>query len=393
MINKLKDFDGFNITFNTGEDCNLACTYCYEISKNRSKLSFEDAKKFIDLMLETDDPIGVKGTDNEWVLNQGLILDFIGGDSLMHPKLVDQILEYFVYKAFKMNHRWQHRWRASITSNGTLFKHKEVRDLINKWNKSISLTVSIDGCPELHDLNRIYPNGAGSIKDIEEYWFWFRSLYPTAGTKSTLSKQSIPYIFESLKYMHEKLFINHVNQNFIFEDMELEKEDLEEYDRQMHKCVNYTLQHKDQLYWSMIDKDMVASSCSYKENCKINPDTGWCGSGMMPALSPNGKIYPCFRFLPHTQEKELSDMSVGDVNNGFTNSKVFNQIRSYTREKISPEKCKECPIESGCAWCIAGAFAENGKPFRQTYICEIQKIRDKWAKIYWDAFNKGIKNV
>lgn len=385
MINNIKDFVGLNITFNTGEDCNLACTYCYEVNKKKTTLSLEYAKKYIDLVLTEHDPINVVNTDKEWILNQGLILDFIGGDALMHPKLVEDILKYFILKSHQLNHRWKDRWRVSISTNGTLFENEEVRKFVEKWKDNLSIGVSIDGCPEIHDKNRIYVDGKGSMETIRKWWPWFRSLYPDANTKSTLNKDSIPYLYKSLKYMHEDMDLHYINQNFIFEDMHLEQSDIEELDRQMEECVEYVLEHKDDLYWSMIDK-RLSDSKSYNENIKEHPNKGWCGSGAMPALSPDGKIYPCFRFLPHTQASDI-DMSVGDIWNGFNRKENFVCIRNQTREVISPSKCKECNIESGCAWCIAGAYSEKGIPFRGTYICEVQKIQDKWSKIYWSKID------
>ena len=121
MISPIPNYEGFNITFQTTEDCNLQCKYCYEINKRRNDLPLDYAKKFIDMILETDDPLKIRGTKDEWILNHGLILDFIGGDSFMRPKLMDEILSYFQFKAHSIGHRWANRWRASISTNGTLF--------------------------------------------------------------------------------------------------------------------------------------------------------------------------------------------------------------------------------------------------------------------------------
>jgi uncharacterized protein len=381
MIRNIPNYEGFSITFNTGEDCNLACKYCYEINKKKSVLSLDHAKRFIDLILTDNDPINAVGTKHEWILNQGLIMDFIGGDALMHPQLVEDIVKYFIRKAHLLNHKWKDRWRLSITTNGTLFDREEVRRFVEKYKENLSITVSIDGCPEIHDLNRIYVDGTGSMKTIRKWWDWYRNLYPETSTKSTLNKESIPYLFKSLKYMHEDMNLQYINQNFIFEDMQLEQSDLDELNKQMELCVNYVLEHKDDLYWSMID-ERLRDSKSYTENCKERPNEGWCGSGAMPALSPDGKIYPCFRFLPHTQASGV-DLSVGDIWNGFNRKENFVCIRDQTREKISPPKCKDCEIESGCSWCIAGAYSEKGHAFRPNYICEAQKVMDKWAKHYW----------
>ena len=79
-------------------------------------------------------------------------------------------------------------------------------------------------------------------------------------------------------------------------------------------------------------------------------------------------------------------MSVGDVDSGFSRKENFEKIRACTRDIISPEKCKECEIESTCSWCIGGAFAEEGKLYRQTNICETHKLAVKWAREYWKRY-------
>ena len=387
MIGELAPFEGFNITFNTNEDCNLKCKYCYEIDKKHRVLNLEDAKSFIDIILTDDNPCGLNGTQDEKITRSPrIILDFIGGDALMHPELVDSILDYWVLKSTMLNHRWRHSWRVSISTNGTLFGSKEVRDFIYKWKDCLSIGVSLDGCPEIHDLNRITNDGKGSMQFILKDWEWFLSVYGESGrqTKATLNKQSIPFLYDSLRYLHEEMGIKFINMNFAFEDTKLTEDDLKEFDRQMELCVEYVLQHKDDLYWSMIKKELTDAS-SYQETIKRIPNSGWCGSGAMPALSVTGDIYPCFRFLPHTQTT-IKDFCVGNVKDGLSKKENFKIIRDATRERISPEKCKQCEVESACAWCIAGGLAETGTLSRQTYICEITKKQVKWAKEYWKRY-------
>lgn len=391
MIAAQKNFEGLNLTFNTGESCNLACTYCYETDKKNTVLPFEYAQRFIDIILEEDDPLGVRGTKHEWIIKQGVILDFIGGDAFMEVELVERILRYFIAKSHQLNHRWKDRWRVSITTNGTLFENKGVRDFIERWKENLAVTVSIDGCPEIHDANRVYRDGKGTMGYIMKWWPWYRSIYPEASTKSTLNRDSIPWLKKSLVFMHEEMGLQHINQNFIFENMNLGEQDLKVFDDQMQQCVEYVKEHRTDLYWSMIDR-RLADSRSYSESVKERPESGWCGSGVMPALGVDGKIYPCFRFLPHTQPLGI-DMSVGDICEGLTRKHRFEEIRSCTREIISGDKCKECVVESGCAWCIAGAYAEAGKPFRPSYICGVQMIQDKWAKEYWRWYDAVVQRI
>ncbi|GBR73653.1 radical SAM/SPASM domain-containing protein [Candidatus Termititenax aidoneus] len=384
MIPAISEYEGMSITFQVTEDCNLRCKYCYEIDKRPGDLPFEYAQKFIDIILEDDDPISAKGTDNEWILNEGLILDFIGGDALMVPELLDKIIQYYQYKAVSLGHRWAYRWRASISSNGTLFEKPQVRELLLKYKNSLYVGVSVDGCPEIHDKNRVWKDGRGTMKDIQKWWDWYIEWIGQdwATTKATCNKDTIPYLYKSIKFLHEEMRLKQIHMNFIFEDMHLTEGDLRRLDQEMEKTVAYILEHRHDLHVSMFDKAFgIGEPMSH-------PDKNWCGSGSMPCLSINGKIYPCFRFSPNTMHSRKLDFYVGDIWHGFSHKERFEMVRQQTRQKISPQKCLECPVESACAWCIGGAFAEKGEFYRPTNICEVHKLQSKWAHKYWEEYDK-----
>ena len=46
------------VTFQVTDECNLCCTYCYQINKGKRKMKFEDAKKLIDMLLTGDERLG-----------------------------------------------------------------------------------------------------------------------------------------------------------------------------------------------------------------------------------------------------------------------------------------------------------------------------------------------
>lgn len=398
MIEEPGSFEGLNVTFNTTEDCNLACKYCYEINKRKKELSLDKAYKFIDLILSDEDYLLNRQEEKPLLsIENGVVLDFIGGDSLMNVDVVEKILEYWIYKVNLCEtdraKKYSKHWRCSISSNGTLFSDPKVRKFLEKYKEVFSIGVSIDGCKEIHDKNRIFaergPNGEeiGSMDTILENWDWYKKTFPDSAysTKATCSKDSIPYLFESLKFMFEKLGIIYINQNFIMEDMHLEQSDYELLDEQFEKCVKYVLEHRHELYWGMLDKNFFAN---HKEH---DPKESKCGSGNMPCLGINGKIYPCFRWAPHTQTGETRDrMVVGDIEHGFNHPENFKKVRdggcyeTCSRE----EKCKTCKFSSACSYCIGGCYAEFGDFIRTTHICEVTKITCKWSKVYWNEYNK-----
>lgn len=383
-----KSYEGLSVTFQVTQDCNLRCKYCYEIGKKPGDLPLEYAQKFIELLINDPDPILVKDTNLDWVLNQGLILDFIGGDALMRPKLCDEIIQYFQYYAGINNHRWAYRWRASISSNGTLFDNSEVRDFLEKYKNNLSLGISLDGCPEIHDKNRVFPDGSGSFQKILEWWPWYKkwSGNQVLSTKATCNKDSIPYLFASVKFLHEKMDIQDIFMNFSFEEESFTEKDYRIFAEQLDQIVEYLLKHQKDLYFSMLRKSstmepMPAGPTNYF-------DGSWCGAGAMPTLSIDGKIYPCFRFAPITLKEGVPLFSVGDIWQGFNHKEIYQKIRSYTRKKITPETCFNCGAETNCAWCIGGAYAQKGKFLRQVSLCRIQQLCDKYARIYWNKYNE-----
>ena len=64
------------VTFQVTDDCNLACKYCYQMHKGKKKMSFETAKKMVDLLLSGDKGVGDYINPQK---SPGLIVDFIGG--------------------------------------------------------------------------------------------------------------------------------------------------------------------------------------------------------------------------------------------------------------------------------------------------------------------------
>ena len=169
------------------------------------------------------------------------------------------------------------------------------------------------------------------------------------------------------------------------EDTGCTKEDYEELDRQLEKCCYYVLEHSSEMYWSMIDPNHLIFKKPTEDSDFYTK--GRCGSGCMPCLSIDGRIYPCFRWLPHTQQTE-GVMSVGDVDRGFYNRQNFATVTNGAiRANCTRDpKCLDCEYEPGCAYCIGGCYAEHGDFIRTTHICEITKLMYKWSLKYKELF-------
>ena len=285
-----------------------------------------------------------------------------------------------MWSANLKDHKFANRWRANICTNGTLLNRKDVRDFLEEFSGSLNLTISVDGCPEIQDLNRVFPNGEGTSSEILNQWEWYldyckRShVYPS--TKSTLSRNSIPYLYESLVYLHEELKLDHIYMNFIMENTHADDNDYKILDEQLEKCYNYMIKNPD-FYWSFFDESNIGEPFTDQ-----NKKTSRCGSGAMPTLGINGKIYPCFRWLPHSVEsEEISNKFIlGDVFNGLKNKQGFEEVRESSCWKMSDDECKNCEIQSACSY-----YSEFQEFKRTKYICNIAKLQSKWTKKYWES--------
>ena len=96
----------------------------------------------VDMLLAADERTNQYITSTEVA---GVVLDFIGGEPLLEVELIDQILDYFVAQTFRLHHPWATRWKASMSTNGTLYFCPEVQRFLDKWAKHLSLSISIDG--------------------------------------------------------------------------------------------------------------------------------------------------------------------------------------------------------------------------------------------------------
>ena len=85
-------------------------------------MTIETARKIVDNLVSTLDK-------DEGFLNKhqrGVVLEFIGGEPLLYPNLIDQILEYFFMKVYEVRPEVLPYIKASMSTNGLTFKNEEV---------------------------------------------------------------------------------------------------------------------------------------------------------------------------------------------------------------------------------------------------------------------------
>lgn len=362
------------ITFVVTQDCNLRCKYCYMTGKeSEHRMTFETAKKAIDYFLQEKEQL----FDDDY-----LIIEFIGGEPLLEIELIDQIVDYFKIKIYAQNCGWFGKYRIAISTNGILYSDEKVQEFINKNKNSLSIGISIDGTPEKHDLQRVYPDGRGSYEDVSKNVILWKKQFPFATTKVTIGHDDLPHTYESIIHLWN-LGINEVPANVVFEDVWQEGDDLI-LEEQLIKLADYIIDHKLwEKYNTTLFSDRLLEKLSNNE-MKHN----FCGTGKAYTIDSDGNIYPCVRYMGYSLNNHDS-IQIGTLGKGVDKDKVrpFYVLNSANQ---SDKKCLECEINAECAYCQAANydFSEKNTNFeRATYICQMHKARCRansyyWAKLY-----------
>ena len=378
------------VTFQVTDDCNLRCTYCYQINKGTRVMSFDTAKQFIDLLIKesyTDDSyVSLKTTP-------GIVVEFIGGEPLLEIDLIDKITNYFRFRLLQEKHPWASTILFSMISNGVLYFEPKVQDYIKRNNKCLSFGISLDGCKPLHDMCRVFPDGTGSYDIAEAGCIHFKQNYNDKMlTKMTIAPENITWTYEAFLNL-VKLDYPIIHANCVYEKGWTINHAIVLYD-QLKKIADY-----------LLDNDLENKViCSILDEFSCIPQTAednknYCGStGCMLCCDPDGVIAPCIRFLKSSLGEEVGDFALGHVCSGLGKEECHKcnicTLDSITRRSQSTDECWNCPVSLGCGWCTAYNYQEIGSPDeRCTYICWMHRARALANVYYWNkVYQKNNEN-
>lgn len=360
------------ITFSVTDDCNLMCKYCYFTHKtSKNKMTFEVAKASIDYIL----------SEPKFLIHDGVVWDFIGGEPTLELDLIDQICEYILYKMYTENHKWLYCYRFMIGSNGLLYKSEKFQRMIAKYNRNLHINITVDGSKEKHDLSRIKRDGTGSYDDVVSVLpLWFKQI-GNYSTKATFSHEDLPYLKDSIINLWNIGFKN-VMANVVFEDVWQEGDDviLEE---QLRLLADYIIENK---LWDSVSVRFFSPQIGFPLDNKLHK-VNTCGSGNMMAIDQKGNFFPCVRFLDSALNNKKG-RTIGNYKDGVQLDKIraFNAL-SYDSQ--SPSKCIDCDIASGCSWCTGLNYDEskNHSIFeRQIHLCEMHHATVRANRYFWKKY-------
>ena len=367
-----------SITFIVTKDCQLACKYCYLVGKNvRERMPWEVAQQAVDYILDHEAEM----------TEESVVWDFIGGEPFLEIDLIDRICDYLKTEMFRRGHHWFNSYRFSFSTNGINYHEDRVQRFIEKNRDHLSIGITIDGTERKHDLNRVYKgSGRGSYRDVVRNIPLWLAQFPGAGTKVTISSADIPYIKESVLHLYG-LGIHEVNINCVFEDVWQEGDD-RLFEEQLTALAD-----------AIIDGRLYEDyACSFFSehigkplDCRLQ-NGNWCGAGRMLAVDAEGNFYPCTRFAQYSLRSKRSWI-IGNVRDGIDRNKL-RPFLTLDRCTQSPQKCIDCEVASGCAWCQGENYDAAATPTifqRATAICLMHKARVRANNYYWNKLFRKLE--
>jgi len=329
--------------------CNLACRYCY-IGKQDASMPIEIAAKIIDFIY------------NFTPENELIEIGFFGGEPFLEYERLQAII-----MMIKQHKSFGERVVLRLVSNGILFTC-DIAEYLKQ--QLIGFGISCDGPPDVHDRYRVFFDGRGSSKIVEENLKNALSIFPFMPVNAVYSYDTYSRLPETVEYLVSLGVKNiHLNVNISSSWTEREAEKIQDvYDEIGQKYLDYYLQGEPK-YISIIDsKITVLLRNGYKpeERCRM-------GDGEF-AFSTSGNVYPCERLVGSGAD---TVHCLGNITRGF-DAKASCCRKS---NNVANPQCRDCSVKDFCMnWCgCTNYFSTRDYNRVGPFICASEKASIRTA--------------
>lgn len=345
------------VTMLLTNDCNLACSYCFESNKGKDYMPKEMALDILKATYNVVDPMAGIFT-----------LNMFGGEPLMNWDTFKAVCDYVLENNLKI--------RITATTNLTLLTD-EMIDYIDEL--SIPILVSVDGIKEVHDKHRCnsFDKVIENMKKLID-----RDLGYLIEARMTVAPDTAKYMYESVKMLVD-LGINNI-ANVPASDLDWDAQSIQDYKDNYEKILD--------MYIDILNDETNKRNISlYKVDQALNlalepikEDTSMCniGNPRWVIVDWKGDVWPCPDY-PTTDNVDLIAGKIGNFYTGVDETKVDPKPMVATYEL---ERCKGCEAISICkSGCPYENYTKNGK-FNEPTIgyCTLQKAFVEIIKAYQD---------
>jgi len=319
------------LTLFVNHNCNLRCSYCYTGRKFQRPMPLDVARRAIDFGLaESTQPL--------------LVLSFFGGEPMLEPRLIEQVLEYAGPAAEARGKRLF----PAVATNGTLLDKRRL-DLLHRFRFQVQ--VSLDGCAAAQDATRRFRNGRSSSARIERNLRRLLDERFRVRVVSVIDPANVAHLGESFDYLMD-LGVRHIHFS-------------------PNYCGPWDDEACDRFEAALRDLgDRYAARFRAGEDVRLDPLNGkivthlaegykernLCQFGQQElSVAPSGRIYPCDRLVC---EDDNDEVCIGDLDRGLDTAKRDEMVRAKNEPD---EECASCELQPRCMfWCGCANFETTG---------------------------------
>jgi len=345
------------LCLNIAHICNMRCSYCFarqgDFGLAKGLMPWETAKSAVDFLLSG----GGKGL--------ALEIDFFGGEPLLNWETVKQTVVY----CREMEEKNSARFNFTLTTNGLLLNEEKIDYIVNN---QIAVILSLDGRPEVHDAQRVLPDGSGSYARVLPRFLAMVEKKPVSYyIRGTYTRHNLDFTEDAAHIMRigfDSLSLEPaVGPNG---DLSIQKEDvpkvLTEYEKLTQLLISERNKGRESNFFHY-NLDIQQGPCLAKRY-------SGCGAGVeYLAITPEGDIYPCHQLIG--QKRFL----MGNVKKASVDKKIKAEFAGLN---LSGKKtCLNCWARFYCGGgCNANNFFINGDLSKPAEIsCIMHKKRIEQA--------------
>lgn len=337
------------VALHVSHDCNLRCIYCYgqgsSYGGERMLMNKNNALNAIDFLI------------NESGNREKCFVIFFGGEPILNMDIVRFVINYGRKKARKRGKQIN----FTMSTNGTLLNEKIIKYLND--NK-IGVQISIDGPRKIQDINRPFTSGKGSYNFLEsKIKSFIQSRKGNVRARAKITTNSIHF----KKSLIHLLDLGFKGTTFspaygIDQSYAITMKNISVLKRECERVATYFMKQ-------ISAKRYVGFSAFLKMMERLHlgkPRMYGCGAFTnYVAISPEGDIYPCHRFVG------MKDYYMGNILAAFDRTLQRRYLENSVDSRIKCKKCWARYFCGGGGGCAYEAVNINGEFERAAKVsCE-----------------------
>ncbi len=312
----------FQLSILITERCNLRCNYCFCDKTSSAAISIER------IMQQVEDCVKEHKNENINIL-------FIGGEPMI---AFDEICE--IVKLCDALYPNKISYKA--VSNGTLI-HGKIQEWLIEHQHNFSVTLSIDGDRETHNLHRC--NSFDKI-DIDFFRYRYKG---SREINMVVTPETLPQLAKNVMLWEQQgFYIKTVLADGVTWNME---KDIHILEQQLMLLIAYYLQHESQYPTTLLSSSIYALG-------KVKADQLCTPGKTSLTIIPDGSTVPCYRGTPYYGDKD-----------GY----ILHALQT-SQHQFATNACQECIVKDICNTCPAQVAHLALNLEEAISYCQMQKV-------------------